>query len=102
MTTGKTKTDILSKQIAQMVLEYSSPKRIYLFGSRASGENRYNSDIDIAIDGTAVPKRVQRKIRESVKDIRTLLKVDLVWLAEVKEDFRREILRSGRIIYEKN
>lgn len=73
-------------------------ERVILFGSRARGDYRETSDIDLAvtggdIDGFAV---------DIEEDTETLLKFDVVNLnGSVQDDLRRSIEREGRIIYEK-
>lgn len=72
--------------------------RVILFGSRARGDYRETSDIDLAvtggdIDGFAV---------DIEEDTNTLLKFDVVNLnGSVQDDLRRSIEREGRIIHEK-
>ncbi len=41
------------------------PVRIYLYGSRAHGDNRWNSDYDLWIDGEIS----ERKLRELIEEI---------------------------------
>lgn len=72
--------------------------KVILFGSRARGDHRETSDIDLAvsggdIDGFAV---------DIEEDTDTLLKFDVVNLdGSVRDDLRRSIDREGRIIHEK-
>lgn len=87
--------------IIDAVRLHSDPERIILFGSRAQGYETERSDVDIAVQDALVTDRQMRLIREAVEDIRTLHKIDIIWLDRVSEDFRLEILRTGKIIYER-
>jgi predicted nucleotidyltransferase len=76
-------------------------ERIILFGSRARGDNRARSDIDIAV---ACPRANQREwldICDAVDDADTLLPVDMVRLDTAGEPIKARILREGRVLYER-
>ncbi len=77
-----------------------NPNKIILFGSRARGNFRKNSDIDIAVD-IELNFREKRKLKERIYDISGLYSVDLVFLDSVDEKFKEKILEEGRILYEK-
>ncbi len=72
-------------------------KRVVLFGSRARGEYKKKSDIDLAFSGGEV-SRFALSVEE---DTPTLLKFDLVDLdGPVSPALRESIDRDGMIIYE--
>ncbi len=48
----------LYKQLAELAKRYGA-KRLVLFGSRARGDNRYNSDVDLAVYGMPENNRVE-------------------------------------------
>ncbi len=77
-----------------------NPNKIILFGSRARGNFRKNSDIDIAVD-IELNFRERRKLKERIYDISGLYSVDLVFLDSIDEKFKEKILEEGRILYEK-
>lgn len=87
----------LVQQIIDAVLRHTKPRRIILYGSRARGDHRPTSDIDLAIDcGEEVGM-----LRVVIDDeIRTLLKLELVDLAEATPRLRKEIEREGITVYE--
>jgi len=95
---GKSKKYI--EQIVKELIKYN-PRKIILFGSRARGDYKEQSDIDIAID-IHVPFREKRKIREKVDDVSGLYSVDLIFLDDVDDDFKNRILKEGLILYEKS
>lgn len=90
------------KKIVKYLVEKTKPIRIILFGSRAKGNNRKSSDIDLAVDTkTKIDFRTKRKIKEEVKKISGLYSVDIVYLSEVDKDFKNLISSTGIVLYEK-
>lgn len=74
--------------------------RVWLFGSRARGDNQPRADIDLAVEGEmGVSEWLD--IVEAVEDS-TLYKTDIVRLEEQSGTFRRAILDEGRVIYERH
>ena len=59
-------------------LKKHNPKKIILFGSRARGDYRKNSDIDIAVD-LVLSFREKRKLKEKIDLISGLYSVDLIF-----------------------
>lgn len=73
-------------------------KKVILFGSRARGDNRERSDIDIAVSGGDI----MGFALATEEDIDTLLMFDVVNLDKyVQPELLAEIERDGVIIYEK-
>ena len=73
-------------------------KEVILFGSRARGDNRERSDIDLAVRGGDVLS-FRYSLNESS---RTLLKFDVVDLDwNIKPEFRQSIEKDGVLLYEK-
>ena len=81
------------QKIAKILKEYN-PNAIYLFGSRARGDNLETSDIDIAID-IKLGFREKRKLKEKIDKAVGLYSVDLVFLDETTQTFREKILKEG-------
>jgi predicted nucleotidyltransferase len=72
-------------------------KKVILFGSRARGDFKRTSDIDIAVDGGDFV-RFAIDIDEETS---TLLEFDVVNLQrDMQEELRKSIDTEGRIIYE--
>ena len=76
------------------------PKKIILFGSRAKGTFAQGSDFDIALDTAGPGAQKKREISEAVENVSGLYGVDIVYLGETDEDFKKIILKTGKVIYE--
>lgn len=89
------------ENVIKILKEEVNPERIILFGSRAKERNDETSDFDFAIDSASVNIRCIRRIRERIEPISGLYSVDIIFLDEVDKDFRKIIISTGRVIYEK-
>lgn len=84
-------------QVVRIILKHAKPERIWLYGSRASGEAKESSDIDIAFDDKEYTSEWQ--IKEDVEKIQTLIKIDIKNIAHAEERFRQRVLSTGRVLY---
>lgn len=75
-------------QIAELGFKYQVDK-IVLFGSRARGDNRERSDIDIAVFGLSDVLRAD--FLEDIDQLPTLLEFDVV---QIKEDTNLQLLTN--------
>lgn len=81
------------KQIKSIV--NNSKYHFKLFGSRARGNYKTTSDIDIAIF-EKVPKEDEYKIRNEFDELDIIYKIDLVFIDEkIKKELLNSILRDG-------
>jgi predicted nucleotidyltransferase len=72
-------------------------KRVELFGSRARGDYKRTSDIDLAVRGGDIPR-----FRLDIEETSTLLKFDIVDLdSQMQDELRESIRREGKVLYEK-
>ena len=70
--------------------------RVYLFGSRAQGNPRAASDIDIGIlDDAPLADFLLSDIRETLFESTIPYRVDVVDLGQVDAEFRRRVLTEG-------
>jgi len=68
---------------------------VFLFGSRAAGQARPNSDWDIGVIGRErVGGRIMEKAREELETIRTLHTFELVDFANISEDFKNIAMQN--------
>lgn len=85
------------KEIGELAEKYAVSK-VILFGSRARGDFKRTSDIDLAVEGGDFD-RFALDVREETS---TLLEYDIVDLdREMQQELRENIEREGKIIYEK-
>lgn len=78
----------LYKQLAELAKRYGA-KRLVLFGSRARGDNRYNSDIDLAVYG--MPENNRAEFWMNCEELPTLLKFDIV---HIRDDMDAKFLAN--------
>lgn len=73
-------------------------KKVILFGSRARGDYKRTSDIDIAVSGGDFAEFAL----DVEEETSTLLEFDIVNLdREMQDELREAIEREGKILYEK-
>jgi predicted nucleotidyltransferase len=96
------------EQITRRIVEGFHPQRLILFGSRARGDERRDSDVDLLI----VAPSAEPRWRRAVPVYRALAGLgvpkDIVWwtpeeIAEwrgVKTHFIYTVLREGIVLYE--
>ncbi len=91
----------IKKQVLDEILEAAEKnniEKVILFGSRARGDYKRTSDIDLAIWGGNAA-RFRADIDEEVS---TLLSFDVVDMAgSVQEALAEAIKREGKVLYEK-
>ncbi len=89
------------KKISELIIEDVDPRRIILFGSRAKDKFTDSSDYDLAIDSKNISFRIKRRLKDRIEEIIGLRSIDLVFLKDVDVDFKKIILETGKIIYER-
>jgi len=72
------------------------PAAVYFFGSRATGEARHHSDVDVAVDARGeLPRYVLAELREALEESTIPYRVDVVDLRDASLEFRQKVLREG-------
>lgn len=88
-------SEIIS-EIKRIQQEYNI--EILIFGSRARGDNKINSDIDIAIK-TRVDRNKKYKIMDEFDKIDLAYKIDLVFIQNISnKEFLETIEKEGKAI----
>ncbi|MGN0180442.1 MAG: nucleotidyltransferase domain-containing protein [Monoglobaceae bacterium] len=90
----------LTSKVLEEIIQHAKTndvEKVIIFGSRARGDYREKSDIDIAISGG-----MQELFCSDIDDaISTLLKFDIVCLDKpVQDELINEIDKDGVVIYE--
>ena len=90
----------LSKEIIETlkIIEKNNNIKIYIFGSRARGNYKEYSDIDLCIT-EEIDQKKRYKIMDDVDKIMTHHKIDLIFIQDVKnEEFIKNIYKDKREI----
>ena len=82
----------------RIITKFLGPQRasLFLFGSRARGEARRASDIDIAIlpEAPLIPGTLAR-LREALEESDIPYRVEVIDLSTASKGFRRKVLSEG-------
>ena len=91
--------DVIFEKIIELIRSERTIKKAILFGSRARGDYKINSDIDIAI---VVDGETTAGFKLDLDEAAGLYKVDLVELEKLEnETFKNKILKEGIVIFER-
>ncbi|USO02798.1 MAG: nucleotidyltransferase domain-containing protein [Alphaproteobacteria bacterium] len=90
-------------QFYKKLTQHPSVKEIWLFGSRARGDNQERADIDLALFCPNASEKEWLDILNIIDDADTLLKIDTVRLDQLSETspLKKSISQQGKKIYEK-
>jgi hypothetical protein len=73
---------------------------VFLFGSRATGKAKENSDIDIGIISTSKDiSKLISYLRERIENSNIPYKVDILDLSLTSEEFRQKVLKEAKVIW---
>lgn len=92
----KNKTEIIN-QVKEIILKHAKPVRIYLYGSQITGDASDGSDIDIAYEDP--DNKNNYLIEEGVRQINTLIKIDVKNISKTEERFKNRVKSTGRVLY---
>lgn len=87
----------LAAQLANLARQYGA-QRLVLFGSRARGDHKERSDIDLAVYG--MPEHNRAGFWLDAEELPTLLKFDIVHISPGMDPvFLRNIEKDGVTLY---
>jgi predicted nucleotidyltransferase len=89
-------------ELARGLAAHPAIERVWLFGSRARGDQFERSDIDLAIEAPGMDRYDWLKLSLGFEEeAPTLLCVDLVRMEEAPAHLREQILEEGIVIHER-
>lgn len=83
---------ILHSLVVQPLIEAGAT--VWIFGSRARGDHKKFSDVDILFDLTPQNPSLLGRIRESAEDSKLPYKVDIVPLSEMAESYLAGVIKD--------
>ncbi|MGE3974540.1 MAG: nucleotidyltransferase family protein [Bdellovibrionales bacterium] len=87
------------QKVVTLIQEKLTPKKIILFGSRARGDARENSDYDLCVVGAA-SNSIRSQVRLLVdEEPLTLFKIDLLFYEDLAPDYLENIKKEGLLLY---
>lgn len=86
------------KEISERIFKQGGA-RVILFGSRANGNFKRNSDIDIVLQN--VSRYEKALFTDSVENSNIIYTVDVSLWEDLPELFRQQIEKEGKIIWER-
>jgi predicted nucleotidyltransferase len=88
--------------IAERIGRCSHVEKVVLFGSRARGEARERSDVDIAVIGPEITLEEWNSLQDYVQqEAETLLSIDLVRFETAHAALKDSIVKEGITLYER-
>jgi uncharacterized protein len=98
---GLTKQTI--EAIQNVLQEYPKVEKALIYGSRAKGNYRPGSDIDLTLLGQNMDLTTLHKIEDNLDDLLLPYKIDLSIYRQIKNpEFLDHILRVGKVFYERS
>lgn len=95
--------DRVLEQITAVLQKYPNVRKAVLFGSRARGNHRPQSDYDIAVYLLSQPFQEELQLRGQLDDLDTLYKIDLVIVDQFVEPALLENIEAeGVVIMERS
>lgn len=94
------RTAKLAEWFAETLAAFPEVRTAILFGSRARGDNRERSDVDIAIDAPDASAVRWSDIVEAVDEAPTLLQLDILRFESLSASMKEQIEHDGVVVYD--
>ena len=99
--TGLSDTQI--SQINSVIESCSRVRKAVLFGSRAMGQHRYGSDIDIAFEGDEITLEDLLRLHTLIDELNLPFMVDLIHIQKIENiDLIDHIRRVGKVLFSRD
>ena len=86
-------------EMLMLFKEFEDLEKVYIFGSRARGDYKKTSDIDLAIEAKG---DLKLRLLNKLEDVRCILKFDVVDLNNIgNKKLLTNIKKEGILIYKK-
>lgn len=96
-------TNILNYDFFNQLTSLPFIADIYLYGSRARGEERTRSDIDLAVSCPDASESQWHQVLDIIENADTLLPIDIVRLDTLPDGALKENIRKDhRVLYRKD
>lgn len=93
-------TDIQKQRMCIEFAAFKEIEEVILFGSRAKGNHKYGSDIDLAIKGKNFNLKSMLKLSHRLEELNIPFKIDLIIYNNIKDsDVIDHIKRVGISFY---
>ncbi len=88
-------------KIRNVFAEYPEVEKVIIYGSRAKGNYRHNSDIDLTLIGEQLNLDIQFRIDESLDNLLLPYTIDLSVFSQISNpDLVEHIQRVGVVFYQ--
>jgi len=95
-------TDETVAQIHEVLAHHPEVEKVVLYGSRAKGNFKPGSDVDLTLLGAGVTSKIGGQIQDELEDGPLPYTFDLSMLAQITQaDLLDHIRRLGVVFYEK-
>ncbi len=95
--------EVTINKLISVFLQYPNIEKVLLYGSRAKGNYRHGSDIDLTLIGENITYSQMSKIDIEIDDLLLPYLVDLSIFSEIDNpDLIDHINRVGLVFYERN
>jgi len=89
------------KNAVKFVVTELNPDQLVLFGSRARGDHRPDSDFDFVVVGCRSTANWSKVSVALAEEPLTLYKIDLLRFEELSAEYKAEVEREGVRVYDK-
>ena len=91
------------EQIQTVFFNHQNVEKVALYGSRAKGNSKTGSDIDLTLYGRNLTLKTLHNIENELDDLLLPNKIDLSIFSHISNsELIEHILRVGIVLYEKN